>query len=126
MWAFFVLCVIQVMLLQSVAQRPPPPSGKYFKVLHDPPLDCIEVDFLHGESADVSLFIECRGHAEISDDIPVSKLRPFYYQVATDSTQAYKDFLLSVQLACPYDVEDGDLKTFDYDYRANTVTVKFE
>ncbi|KAF4720546.1 hypothetical protein FOZ62_008347 [Perkinsus olseni] len=106
MWAFFVLCVIQV--------------------LHDPPLDCIEVDFLHGESADVTLFMECRGHAEISDDIPVSKLRPFYYQVATDSTQAYKDFLLSVQLACPYDVEDGDLKTFDYDYRANTVTVKFE
>ncbi|KAF4684388.1 hypothetical protein FOZ63_026334, partial [Perkinsus olseni] len=125
MWDSSVLCVISVMLLLSAAQRPPPPSGKYVKVVHEP-TDCVRVDFLPGEAAEVELFIDCHRSEKTSDDLSVVEIRPFYYQVAANSTHAYEDFRLDVESGCPYNVTDGDLETFDYDYKANTVTVKFE
>ncbi|KAF4752176.1 hypothetical protein FOZ62_026528 [Perkinsus olseni] len=126
MLASLVLCATPVMLLLSVAQRPPPPSGKYFKIVFEP-TDCIEVDFLPCEAAaDVSLFFVCVDHDETSDDLSVDETQPFYYQVAADSIPAYENFISRVDAECPYDVQNGDLKTFDYDYGANTVTVKLE
>ncbi|KAF4711416.1 hypothetical protein FOZ62_000208 [Perkinsus olseni] len=112
-------------MLQSVAQRPAPPSGKYSKIVFVP-TDCIQVDFLPGEAADVRLHVDCLGHDVTSADLSVVRVYPFYYQVATNSAQAYGNFRSEVDAECPYDVEDGDLKSFDYDYKANTVTVKFE
>ncbi|KAF4683725.1 hypothetical protein FOZ60_008672 [Perkinsus olseni] len=125
MLASLALYVITVMLRLSVAQRPAPPSGKYSKVVF-PPTDCIQVDFLPGEAPDVSLFIDCGGHTETSPDLSVVERGKFHYEVAPDSIPAYNDYILTVGAQCPYDVQDGDLKTFDYDYKVKTVTVKFE
>ncbi|KAF4734949.1 hypothetical protein FOZ63_010308 [Perkinsus olseni] len=111
------------MLLLSRAQRPAPPSGKYFKVFFEP-LDCVEVDFLPVEEPLVSLFLDC-GHTETSDDIYVAEIRPHSYQVEAKSAAAYGEFILLVQAHYPYDTKNGDLHTFYYDCRSNTVTVIF-
>ncbi|KAF4691218.1 hypothetical protein FOZ63_004693 [Perkinsus olseni] len=124
MWAFSsVLCVTLVVWQIPALKKPPPPSGTYSRIVF-PPTDCIQLEWLP-QASGVVLLIDC-GHMGFSDAINVDERTPFFYEVAEDSKVEYNEFVLLVGSECPYRVRDGDLYSYDYDWKAKTVKTLFE